>query len=80
MGVYWCRAFTLQEVGDFLKLRDVVLAVAAVLLEQREDVVVFTTGMSGIQGLQLPEHGSPCGLLLLRVLNMWDRLTAVDKK
>lgn len=73
------QSLTLQEDGDVLELRDVVLAVAAVLLQQREDAVVLATRVSGIQGLQLPEHSSPCGFLLRRVLHTWDRLTTVDR-
>lgn len=73
------QSLTLQEVGDVFELRDVVLAVAAVLLQQREDTVVLVTRVRGIQRFQLPEHSSPCGLLLLRVLHIWDRLTTVDR-
>lgn len=73
------QSLTLQEVGDVLELRDVVLTVAAVLLQQREDAVVLTARVSGIQGLQLLEYDSPGGLLRLCVLHTWDWLTAVDR-
>lgn len=77
-GTILLQRLTVQEVGDLLELGDVVLTVAAVLLQQWEDTVVLATRVSGIQGLQLPEDDPPCGLLLLRVLHKWDRLTAVD--
>lgn len=74
------QSLTLQEVGDILKLRDVVLAVAAVLFQQGEDAVVLVACMSRVQGLELPKHSSPCCLLLFCVLHKWDLLTTVDRK
>lgn len=70
---------TLQEVGDVLQLRDVVLPVPAVLLQQGKDAVVFPAGMCWVQGLQLLEHLSPCVLLLLRVLHPGDHLTTAHR-
>lgn len=65
---------TLQEFGDVLQLRDVVLPVAAVFLQQGEDPVVLSAGVSRVQSLQLLEHRAPCGLLLLCVLHSGDDL------
>lgn len=65
---------TLQEAGHVLQLRDVVLLVAAVFLQQGEDAVVLAAGVSRVQGLELPEHSPPRGLLVLRVLHQWDGL------
>lgn len=70
---------TLQEAGHVLQLRDVVLPVAAVFLQQGEDPVVLTTSVSRIQSLQLLEHCAPCGLFLLRVLHPGDGLAAGTK-
>lgn len=68
-GVFFRCGVTLQEAGDVLELRDIVWPVAAVFLQQGEDAVVFTAGMSRVQSLQLPEHRAPGGLLLLCVLH-----------
>ncbi len=43
-------SLTLEEVRDVLELRDLPLAVAAVLLQQREDVVELAAGV----GLEQP--------------------------
>lgn len=67
-------ALTLQEAGHVLQLRDVVRLVAAVLLQQGEDPVVFAAGVGRVQGLQLHEHLPPRGPLLLRVLHPRDGL------
>lgn len=80
IGNILVRRLTLEEVGDVVELRDVVLTVAAVPLQQRENAVVLAARVSGIQGLQLPEHSSPCDLLLLRVLHTRDRLTTADRE
>ena len=50
---------TFEEVGDVLQLRDVVLPVAAVVDEEREDVVELPTGVRRVQLRQLPEDGAP---------------------
>lgn len=68
------ETLTLEEAGNVLQLRDVVLLVAAVFLQQGEDAVVLAAGVSRVQGLQLPEHFAPRGLLVLRVLHPWDGL------
>ena len=44
---------TLEEVRDVLQLRDVVGRVAAVLLQQREHVVVLVAGVGAVQPLQV---------------------------
>lgn len=68
------QPLTLQEAGHIFQLRDVVWLVAAVLLQQGEDPVVFTTGVARVEGLQLGEHLPPRGSLLLRVLHPRDGL------
>lgn len=70
---------TLQEAGHVLQLRDVVLPVAAVFLQQGEDPVVLTTSVSRVKSLQLLEHRAPCGLFLLRVLHPGDGLATGTK-
>lgn len=70
---------TLQEAGDVLQLWDVVLPVAAVFLQQGEDSVVFTAGVSRVQSLQLLEHRPPCGLFVLCVLHSRDDLATGTK-
>lgn len=60
---------TLQEAGHVLQLRDVVWLVAAVLLQQGEDPVVFAAGVARVEGLQLGEHLPPRSSLLLRVIH-----------
>ena len=70
---------TLQEAGDFLQLWDVVGPVAAVLLQQGEDPVVFAAGMGWVQGLQLLEHGAPCCLFRLCVLHLGNGLATGTK-
>ena len=44
---------TLEEVRDVLQLRDVVCRVAAVLLQQREHMVVLVAGVGAVQPLQV---------------------------
>lgn len=73
------ETLTLKETGHVLQLRDVVLLVAAVFLQQGENAVVLAAGVRRVQGLQLPEHFAPRGLLVLRVLHLWDRLPAARK-
>lgn len=68
----WPR--TLKEAGHVFQLRDVVWLVAAVLLQQGEDPVVFAAGVGRVEGLQLSEHLPPRGSLLLCVLHPWDWL------
>lgn len=68
------RRHTLKEAGHVFQLWDVVWLVAAVLLQQGEDPVVFAAGVGRVEGLQLSEHLPPRGSLLLRVLHPWDWL------
>jgi hypothetical protein len=67
---------TVEEVGNVLQLRNVVLPVAAVLDEQREHVIELTARVSRVQCGQLPVHCAPRLDLVLRVLHPRDRLTA----
>ena len=53
-----------------LQLRDVVLGVPAVLLEQGEHVVVLVAGVGLVQPLQIAVDRPPGGLLLVRVLDL----------
>ena len=57
-----------------LKLREAVLGVSAVLLEQREHVVVLVAGVSLVQLLEVAVDRPPGGLLLVRVLHLGDGL------
>ncbi len=52
-------SLTLEEVRDVLELRDLPLAVAAVLLQQREDVVELAAGVGLEQPLQVLVDGGP---------------------
>ena len=54
-------SLTLEEVRDVLELRDLPLAVAAVLLQQREDVVELAAGVGLEQPLQVLVDGGPVG-------------------
>ena len=48
-----------EEIGDGLKLGDIVLLVAAVLHQKGEDVVVLAAGVSGEQDGKPLEDNSP---------------------
>jgi len=65
---------TLQEVGDVLQLGDVVGRVAAVLLEEGEDVVLLAAGVGRIERPQLVVDDAPGLDLLLCVLHSGQRL------
>ena len=58
-----------------LQLRDIVFGVSAVLLEQREHVVVLVAGVGLVQPLEVAVDRLPGGLLLVRVLHLGDGLT-----
>ena len=60
---------TFQKVRDILELWDWALTVAAVLLQQGQDVVELAAGVSGEQLLQIGVDGLPGGHLLSGVLN-----------
>lgn len=77
-----CRppTFTFEEVGDVLQLGDVVLPVATVFDEQREDVVVLLAGVGLVQPRKIAEHGAPRGGFLLGVLHPRDLLVAGERK
>lgn len=62
----------LQELRNILKLRDVVFSVAAVLDQQRHDVLVLSAGVSGEELHELREHSLPGGLLVCRVVDSRD--------
>lgn len=68
------RPRTLQEAGHVFQLWDVVSLVAAVLLQQGEDPVVFAAGVARVEGLQLGEHLPPRDSLLLCVIHPRDGL------
>lgn len=72
------EGLTLEEARHVLQLRDVVLLVAAVFLQQGEDAVVLAAGVGRVQGLQLAEHFAPRGLFVCRVLHTRDRLTTEE--
>ena len=50
---------TLEETGDVLELRDIVLSVSAVLDQQLERVVELLAGVAGIEVSELFEDDSP---------------------
>ena len=58
-----------------LKLRDVVLGVAAVLLQQGEHVVVLVAGVGLVQPLEVAVDRPPSRFLLVCVFHLGDRLT-----
>ena len=60
---------TFQEVRNPLELRHFVLIVAAVLLQEREDVVVFIAGVSLVKSLQVVEDSLPGSFFLRCVVN-----------
>ena len=62
----------MKEIGDVLELRDVVLPVAAVFNQEREDVIEFPAGVSRVQLGQLIVDDAPRGHLLLGVLHPRD--------
>lgn len=55
---YYLRQ-TFQEVGDVAQLWNVVLAEAAVVNEQRKDVVKLLARMGRVQRRQLAKHCAP---------------------
>ena len=57
-----------------MKLRNIVLGVATVLLEQREHMVVLIACMSLVQLPQGAVDSLPGGLLLVSVLHLGNRL------
>ena len=63
-----------------LKLRDVVLGVSAVLLQQGEHVVVLVAGVSLVQPLEVAVDRPPGGLLLVSVLHLGDRLATEGQR
>ena len=72
------QLFTFQEIGNSLKLGDLILIVPAVLLQQREHVVVLVAGVALVESLEVVEDSSPGGLLLSGVLNARYLLAAVE--
>ena len=67
---------TFQEVRNPLELRHFVLIVAAVLFQERKNVVVFIAGVSLVKSLQVVEDSLPGGFLLRGVVNGRDLLAA----
>ena len=68
---------TLEEVRNSLQLRDFILIIAAVLLQQRKDVVVLVAGVALVESLQVVEDSSPGRLLFRCVLNAWYLLSTM---
>ena len=66
---------TVKKIGNVLELRNVVLSVAAIFDEERESVIEFLAGVSGIEFGERPVDGAPCFDLLLRVLDPRDGLS-----
>ena len=66
----------MQKFGNILQLRYIVFPVATIFNQEWENVVEFTTSVSGIQFGKFPKDGAPCGYLLRSVLDARDRLAA----
>lgn len=64
----------LEEFRDPIELRDVVGTIAAVLDQEREDVLVLSAGIVREHGDEFVEDGCPGLLLDCRVLDMRDGL------
>lgn len=69
---------TFQKVRNILELWNVAVAVAAVLLQQREYVVEFAAGVCRVECRQLIVDGSPRINFLLRVFNTGNLFTAQE--
>lgn len=65
----------LQESRHGLKLRDLFVAVATVLFQQGEDVLMFPTRMGLVESLQLSVHLAPSLDFFRRIVYMRNRLT-----
>lgn len=74
-----CFRLTLQKFWNILKLGNVILPVATVLLQQWEHMVVFVTSMSWIETLQLLEDSAPCFLFFFCVGDSRNRLAAENE-
>ena len=60
-----------------LKLRNIILRVSAVLLQQGEHVVVFVARVGLVESLQVAVDSPPGPLLLVRVLNQGNLLSTM---
>ena len=69
-----------EEVGDGLQLGDLPGAVAHVLLEEGEHVVVLVAGVGLVHGLQLGVHRPPHALLHLGVLHFRNGRAVLGKE
>lgn len=61
---------TFQEIRNVLQLRNVVFAIAAILDQQREHVVMLAARMCLVQLCNVAEHNAPCIRFLLRVFHV----------
>lgn len=68
---------TFQEIGNVFHLWNVVLAVATVLDQQREYVIVLAARVRLIQSRQFVEHDAPRFDLLFGVLDVWQLLAVL---
>lgn len=68
---------TFQEIGNVLHLWNVVLAVATVLDQQREYVIVFAARVRFVQRRQFVENNAPRFDLLFGVLDVWQLLAVL---
>lgn len=66
----------LQEAGDLLDLRNLLVIVATVLDQKRQDVLVFATGVRGIHGSQSAEDLTPGFVFLVGVFDLRNSLTS----
>ncbi len=67
----------MKEVGDILKLGDVVLPITTVFNQERESVIKFTTSVSRIKFCKLPVDGAPSFGLLRSVVYARDRFPTI---
>ena len=70
------KKITFQEVGNVLKLRNIVFAEATVLYEQREDPVVLLTSVLLVELGKAAVDGAPRLDLALCVVDARDLLSA----
>ncbi len=68
----------MQEIGNVLELRDIILPVATVFNQQREIVIKFTTRVSRIEFRQLPVDSAPSSNLVFGVRHSRDGLAATN--
>jgi len=69
------KSLTFQEVGNIFKLRYIVFSIAAILNEQRKNVIVFPASVLRIKFRQIFEDYVPRSYFFERIFHPWDRLS-----